>query len=153
MSTLILADTSIIADLLQQRSHQENNCVLWDGAVGSHGYGAIRINKKVHLAHRVAFIISKGEIPQGKVLMHLCNNKLCINPDHLKLGTDAENLQHAYDTSQRKQVSKGCRLMRQQAEEIREKYKSGKYLQKDLALEYGISEGYISNIIHFRAWK
>ena len=67
-----------------------SGCHIWRGFV-RRGYGRLNFGKKVHLAHRLAWEVKHGPIPEGLVLRHRCNVKRCCNPDHLVLGTRAEN--------------------------------------------------------------
>ena len=67
-------------------------CWLWLLSCGSHGYGqACMPGNRVTTAHRVSYIAYKGEIPDGMLVQHSCDNKWCVNPDHLSLGTDQTN--------------------------------------------------------------
>lgn len=75
------------------------DCVFYSGHIGKAGYGLDYEPKtqKTVLAHRKAYYDVYGEIPKGVVVMHTCNNKTCVNPQHLKLGTQSENVLAAYD--------------------------------------------------------
>jgi HNH endonuclease len=67
-----------------------SGCHIWHGLLIL-GYGRIHFRKRVYLAHRLAWEVKHGPIPAGLVLRHRCNVKRCCNPDHLVLGTRAEN--------------------------------------------------------------
>lgn len=68
-------------------------CWLWIGSKNNMGYGRINIKGKIKLAHRVAYELNIGEIPKGKFLLHTCDTPLCVNPKHLLIGTQKDNLQ------------------------------------------------------------
>lgn len=70
-------------------------CWEWQGTVHStSGYGNRYINGRTHGAHRIAWAITNGEIPEGMVIDHMCHNLVCVNPDHLRLATHKQNLEH-----------------------------------------------------------
>ncbi len=68
------------------------DCWVWAGVRDSGGYGHTRINGRQYRAHRVAYELFVGVIPEGMHVDHLCRNRACINPDHMELVTPRENV-------------------------------------------------------------
>jgi hypothetical protein len=71
-----------------------SGCLLWQGSRNSSGYGTISIGGRrgTDQVHRIVYAHAHGPIPQNLEIMHLCHTRLCVNPDHLRLGTRAENI-------------------------------------------------------------
>lgn len=70
-----------------------DSCWLWEGPkTGSQAYGAFCFDSKYVYAHRFAYILHHGEIPDGHVVMHTCDTPHCVNPAHLKSGTQQDNI-------------------------------------------------------------
>jgi len=73
----------------------ENGCWLWKQARDKDGYGSFKFKRKVYRAHRFSYMLYKGEIPDGMMVLHKCDIPNCINPEHLFLGTAKDNAQDA----------------------------------------------------------
>ena len=76
-----------LADFLQRIRFDPSGCWVWTGGTKGPGYGCY----KRGYAHRVSYQVFVGEIPEGKVMDHLCRNRICVNPDHLEPVTMGEN--------------------------------------------------------------
>ena len=139
-----------IEALSEQR---ENGCWIWLGSKSKAGYGLSYSSqqKKLVSAHRLAFAAFKGEISQGMVVAHACDNPLCVNPDHLWLATHAEN---SADMVKKGRSAKGekcgkSKLTEEQVKFIRESNLS----QRQLGAMFGVSHANIGYIKRGFTWN
>lgn len=87
---------------------KSDGCWDWTGAT-IRGYGAFRYQGKVAYAHRVAYELLAGPIPDGLTIDHLCRNPLCVRPDHLEPVTQGENTRRAVQVGYHANSPRGCR--------------------------------------------
>ncbi len=114
-------------------------CWLWMGAKTGNGYGAIKVDQITHLAHRFSWELHFGTIPNGKLIRHKCDVRNCVNPNHLEIGTQKDNVM---DMIVRGRYV-GKRLDPIGIEFVRHWLKRG-HTQKSIAEAFGISRPSIS---------
>lgn len=89
----MMSDIKEVAERLWSRViERPSGCKEWTGLTSTNGYGRIWANRKAYITHRLAWEITKGDIPSGLCVLHACDNPLCCNIDHLWLGTMADNM-------------------------------------------------------------
>jgi hypothetical protein len=128
----------------------KTGCREWTASICRLGYGSLGIRGKSWKAHRYSWTLFKGEIPHGLHVLHRCDNRRCVNPEHLFLGTHQENMQDM--VKKNRHVSPlgerhgRCRFSDEDVRRIREAALFGAK-QTDLAAAYGCRQGTISNIV------
>lgn len=127
-----------------------SGCWLWLGPTTGRppGYGAISIDGKTRKAHRLAWEMANGPIPDGLHVCHKCDNRLCVNPRHMFLGTNAEN---TADKVRKGRQLKGrqiqlCKLSDEQVVELRELRATG-VLLRVLADRFGLTKETVSHLV------
>jgi len=140
-----------------------NGCWLWTastaGTFGG-GYGQFWYNGRNHFAHRFSWIIKNGLIPEGLQVHHNCpggDNPLCVNPDHLWLGTQQDNMDDKVSKGRQSCLKgeKHCNAMLTELDilEIRDMYDNQKIVQSSIADIFGVSHTHISRIVRREQWK
>lgn len=135
---------------LLARARKEGECMFWLGALNAYGYGAVRYQGKVIGAHRLSYILHHGEIPDGELVMHSCDNRPCINPAHLSLGSIADNIQDMWDKGRDHQ----SKLTAEQVESIRSRYipRHPQHGARAMAREFGVTHQAISHAVLGKTW-
>jgi len=135
------------------------DCWNWVGdklkSNGKWSYGRFWLNGKTVYAHRVSWILNKGDIPNNICVCHKCDNPLCVNPDHLFLGTYSDNIKDAVD---KKRMAYGIKSPNSKLTDgmvinIREMYKNENYTQKQLADEFGVDRTTIARVVNRETWN
>ena len=137
-----------------------DECWEWRGTKRGNGYGFLRFwvlpgNPEIK-ASRIMWLLVHGSVPVDRLLCHTCDNPACVNPDHLFLGTQQENIQDMVrkgrHSSHRGYKNPAARLNESQVREIRRLSDEGQSL-RSLASQYGVSVGCVSLIRSRRTWK
>lgn len=135
---------------------QSGGCWEWHGQKAFFGYGRIKRHGRRVLAHRAAWELYRGPIPPGMCVLHSCDNPPCVNPDHLFLGTHADN---AADRTAKGRggrspgESNGCaKLTADDVASLRKRRVAGEKLA-DLAATFGVSQTTVSQIANGHRWR
>ena len=135
----------------------EDTCLVWTRSC-NRGYGWIKYQGKMCYVHRLVYhLMNPNENLEGLEVMHSCDNRPCVRPSHLSLGTTQDNVNDMkskgrgnYPKGERNGKSK---LTQQEVDEIRKAYKRIWGQQAALAREYGVSINQISLIVNNNSWK
>lgn len=129
-------------------------CWNWTG-VHTDGYGQIKINKKLVLSHRFSWGLHFGKIPKGLYILHHCDNRECVNPSHLFLGTQKDNI-HDMILKNRQNDNRGenngnHKLTSVQVKQIR--HIKDRFSRKEIAKMFDVNEITIADIHKNKTWK
>lgn len=138
----------------QSKKVDETGCIEWTGYIRSDGYGSLRIDGKQVQAHRAAYEFAFGKIEDGLLVCHRCDNRKCINPEHLFLGTHQDNMKDMTEKNrQSREASRwSSKLNAGQVAEIRTRHSHGETIRA-LATYFGIGKTAIFNIVDRHTWK
>lgn len=152
-------DEHVKRDLIN-RKKIVNDCWEWTGNINDKGYGTRCYGqfkkKKTILVHRLSYKLWKGELIKGMEIMHICDNPLCFNPDHLLQGTHYENMQHA---NQRKRwnplIGSQCKFSKLSEKDIKEirEMRSKKNTLKQISKKFNVTDANISDICQKKTWR
>ena len=137
------------------------SCWIWTGKITAYGYGVVRRRWITHneiKAHRYAWILSYGEIPQGLFVLHRCDVRNCVNPKHLFIGTQRDNAKDMWNKGRAKPTPSlgskhgNAKLMEVQVVQIRKARRAGETLVA-LSRQFKVTAGNIGHIVNGRAWN
>jgi len=119
-------------------------CIPWVGAKYKNGYGEFYMDGRLTGAHRASYVIHISDIPEGLFVLHTCDNKSCVNPDHLFLGTHQDNMDDM--------KKKGRQPNRKLSQESVKSIFSDTRMYSVIASENGVTESTIKHIKNGRSW-
>jgi len=135
---------------------KSGECWEWTAATAM-GYGVINLEGAVTYAHRLSWEMHYGPIPDGLQILHHCDNRRCVRPDHLFLGTLNDNMadmvakgRHA---DARGEANARSKLTRRDVLAIRQEYAQGQITQSSLAERYGVAISTIGHLLTGRSWR
>ena len=151
MKTHVNWNLSLIQDNCE--SEPNSGCWLWMKGISSSGYGTIKIWRKSKLAHRISYYLKYNTFPYE--LMHICDTKICVNPDHLRDVTHQQNIQDASRKGllgPKSENSKFAKINWDVVRAIRADAASGKH-SKTIGYKYGLSRHIVRRVINHENWK
>ena len=130
-------------------------CWGWQASTSGDGYGQIKWGNAIRGSHRVSWELHNGRIPDGLFVLHRCDNKLCVCPGHLFLGTHEDNMK---DMVEKGRQSRGeeigiSKLTEDNVKEIRSRYAATSVSMAGLAKDYGVRRRTIKRAIRRKTWK
>lgn len=154
-----MADPFVVARFLSNVDQTASSgCWEWRGISNSNGYGRFLYKNQHRLAHRFSYELFFGSIPAGMNICHHCDNRMCVKPDHLWLGTQSENLSDAVAKGRmRRPDTRAYRngnttLTWEKVRAIRELHSRG-VRKFQIAKLFGVSASTVGNITNHETWK
>lgn len=130
---------------------EESGCIRFTGHLDGEGYGRIMVARVKYMAHRLSYSLNNGPIPDGYVVRHKCDNPSCINPEHLEVGTQADNIADKVSRGRQARGSGAGRAILTE-ESVRE-IRSSPLKVSELSTLYGVSVVSIRNILRRKTWQ
>jgi hypothetical protein len=146
-----------IWDKMSKHGVRQNGCLVWQKDRRGK-YGSFSIQGKTHMVHRLSYLVHNDieNIPDDLVIRHQCNNKLCFEPNHLKIGTQSENMEDRITsgTAMRGEHHPKAVITEEIAKAIKLSKREGKVglTQKERAIKFGTSLGIVQAIDSGKSW-
>ena len=130
-----------------------SGCYIWTGCLNAAGYGRFNYHGKITNAHRISWELHNNKNAEGFVIRHKCDNRACVNPDHLIEGTQADNIKDIYERKRNRHLSGEEHPRSKLTEELVDRIRSDGRISRVIAESYGISRSQVSKIKSGKAWR
>ena len=143
-----------VKDRVLECIDKSGDCWIWTGYKDPNGYGRLNIDLKPRLVHRLMMELEGHQLTPSQYVCHKCDNPSCVNPDHLFVGTAADNSADmaAKGRSCRGEKQGQSKLTENEVLDIRKRYEGGE-VQSKIAKEYGLHQVTVSEIVTRKIWK
>lgn len=144
------------AENFWSKVNKGGDCWEWTASRTGDGYGHAHFGAAI-LAHRLSWVLTRGAIPPGMKVLHRCDNPPCVRPEHLFLGTQADNARDreakGRSGSHVGVLNGRAKLTPEQVRAIRERYGRGDGSQRQIAKEYSVSPSLIQRVVRGDLWS
>jgi len=134
----------------------EGECWEWQGTIHHSGYGHMQVDGVQKSAHIWAYIVANGPVPPGQMVLHSCDNRRCVNPNHLRLGSHQDNMDDKVERDRCArllgELGPSRKITESEAVEIIQRYATESISSAALGKDYGISPSQVQNIVNGKRW-
>lgn len=142
-----------ILDRFERFFKKCNGCWIWNGSLNWAGYGTFRYGSSTTRAHRTSFELYICSIPEELNVLHTCDNPSCVNPEHLWLGTQADNAEDREEKQRGNHKQGITHGMVKVTESIVRAIRRDRRVTSEIAAQYGLHRGHVSDIKNYKSWS
>jgi hypothetical protein len=142
------SDENVRKKIMESIEIASNGCWEWQKKLNPYGYAQTKYKGLTQPAHRISYRVFKGEIEKNVCICHTCDNRKCVNPDHLWIGTHKQNAQDRAEKNRSNHYKKKMSI--NEVLEIRKLYPDVSI--KDLSVKFERSDRCIRDIVNWKTW-
>ena len=150
---------TIAQKLSRLTSIQEDGCWMFLGPWTSHGYGHLSYDGQIFRAHRISYELHRGPVPEGKMVLHKCDHRYCINPEHLFIGTAQDNVNDMIAKCRDifgenfGENNGQAKLTEDEVLQIKRLLADGQYKLKEIGGMFGVTDSAVKQIKYGKTWR